>query len=521
MKLNDLLKVIEDKKVIGDRSLEVSRIAYNSKDIGENSLFVAIKGTKSDGHSFIHEAISKGARAVVVEQLPEDIKDVTVILTHDTRLALAKIAARFYNNPSSDLTLVGITGTNGKTTTAYLVESIFRKAGLKTGIIGTISYRYGEKSIPASMTTPESLDLQRMLTEMAEDGVTHVVMEVSSHALDLKRVESLHFKAGVFTNLTQDHLDYHQTMEHYFKSKAILFNRLLPKGGNKRISHAILNRDDPYSKTLSENTTPNIIDYSVKNQADVFPAHALLTLDGISAEINTPKGSLRVKSSLIGEFNLYNILAAIGVGISQNIPLKDIKRGIESLDSVPGRFERIENKEGISIVVDYAHTSDALKRALETISRISKGRIITVFGCGGDRDRLKRPIMGAISGKYSDLSIITSDNPRTENPNTIIEEIKEGIKDSGAREYHHTDSTGNFSQKGYITIVDRLKAIRFAIDMAKPKDTVLIAGKGHEDYQIVGNKRTPFNDRQEARNAIAEREKVLPSKCLRSTTNSQ
>ena len=509
MKLNDLLKAIEDKEVIGDRSLEVSRVAYNSKDVVENSLFVAIKGSKADGHSFINEAISKGARAVVVEQLPEDIKDVTVILTHDTRLALAKIAARFYNDPSSDLVLVGITGTNGKTTTAYLVESIFKEAGLKTGIIGTISYRYGGKSIPASMTTPESLDIQRILTEMAEDGVTHVVMEVSSHALDLKRVESLHFNAGLFTNLTQDHLDYHQTMEHYFKSKAILFNRLLPKEGNKGGSHAILNGDDSYSKTLSENATQNIIRYGVKNKADVFPVDTLLTLDGISAEINTPGGNLRIKSPLIGEFNLYNILAAISVGISQNIPLEDIKRGIERLDSVPGRFERIESKEGIGIIIDYAHTGDALKRTLETIRGLSKGRIITVFGCGGDRDRLKRPIMGAISGKYSDLSIITSDNPRTEDPDTIIEEIKEGMKGSGAREYHRTDSTGNFSQKGYSTIVERLEAIRFAIDTAKPRDTVLIAGKGHEDYQIVGDKRTPFDDRKEARNAIAQREKAL------------
>ena len=495
--------------MIGERSFEVSRIAYNSKDVVENSLFVAIKGTKSDGHSFIPEAISKGARALVVEQLPGDIKDVAVILTHDTRLALAKIAARFYNNPSSDLVLVGITGTNGKTTTAYLVESIFKEAGMKTGIIGTISYRYGGKSIPATMTTPESLDLQRILADMSEHGVTHVVMEVSSHALDLKRVESLHFRAGVFTNLTQDHLDYHQTMEHYFKSKAILFNRLLVKGGSKKVSHAILNTDDPYSKTLFENTTPNIIGYGVKNRADVFPVHTSLTLDGITAEISAPEGSFRVHSPLIGEFNLYNILAAISVGISQNIQLKDIKRGIESLDGVSGRFERIKSKEGIGIIVDYAHTGDALKRALEAIKRISKGRIITVFGCGGDRDRLKRPIMGAISAKYSDLSIITSDNPRTEDPNTIIEEIKEGMKDSEAREYHLTDSTGNFSQKGYIAIVDRLEAIRFAIDTAKPQDTVLIAGKGHEDYQIVGNNRRPFNDRKEARNAIAQREKGL------------
>ncbi|MDY6854338.1 MAG: UDP-N-acetylmuramoyl-L-alanyl-D-glutamate--2,6-diaminopimelate ligase [Thermodesulfobacteriota bacterium] len=521
MKLNDLLKEIEDKEVIGNRSLEVSRISYNSKDVVENSLFIAIKGSKSDGHTFISEAISKGARAVVVEKLPKGIKDVTVILTYDTRLAMAKIAARFYNDPSSDIVLVGITGTNGKTTTAYLVESIFEEAGLKTGMIGTINYHYGEKTIPASMTTPESLDIQRILSEMAEDGVTHVVMEVSSHALDLKRVESLHFNAGLFTNLTQDHLDYHQTMEHYFRSKAILFNRLLAKAGNNGVSYAILNEDDPYSKILSENTTPHIIHYGVKNKADVFPVNTLLTLDGISAEIETPKGTLRIKSPLIGEFNLYNILAAIGVGISQKIPLNDIKRGIESLDSVPGRFERIESKEGIGIIVDYAHTGDALKRTLETIKSISKGRIITVFGCGGDRDKLKRPIMGAISGKYSDLSIITSDNPRTENPNTIIEAIKEGMEGSGAREYNQMDSMGNFSQKGYITIVDRLEAIRFAIDTAKPRDTVLIAGKGHEDYQITGDKRTPFNDRKEARNAIAQREKALSLKCPKQTINSQ
>jgi len=507
MKLNDLVGIIEDKEVIGERSLEVAGISYNSKKIDENFLFVAIKGAKFDGHNFVKEAIDKGARAVVVEQIQEDIKDATIILVPDSRVALAQIAARFYGDPSSKLTLIGITGTNGKTTTSYLVGSIFKEAGFKTGIMGTINYCYGGKSIPASMTTPESLDLQSMLAEMVEDGVTHVVMEVSSHALDLGRVESLQFDAGVFTNFTQDHLDYHQTMEHYFSSKAKLFNHLLVESSKKKGSCAVINADDPFSENLALNTIPNIIRYGVKNKFQVFPEHIKLALDGTTARINTPKGSLNIRSPLIGEFNLYNILAAASVAIGQGVSLPYIEKGIGSLDKVPGRFERIENGEGINIIVDYAHTSDALERTLATIKSLSKGKIITVFGCGGDRDRLKRPLMGAVSGKYSDLSIITSDNLRTEDPNTIIEGIEEGIKRLGIRKYCVDDLTVNSCKKGYVTVVDRLRAIRFAIDIAKYQDTVLIAGKGHEDYQIVGNEKIPFDDRQEARNTISERVK--------------
>ena len=505
MKLNDLLEIIEDKEVIGERSLDVAGISYNSKKIDKNFLFVAIKGARFDGHNFVKEAIDKGARAVVVEQIQEDVKDATIILVPDSRLALAQIAARFYGYPSSKLTLIGITGTNGKTTTSYLVGSIFKEAGFKTGIMGTINYCYGGKSIPASMTTPESLDLQRMLAEMVENGVTHVVMEVSSHALDLGRVESIQFDAGVFTNFTQDHLDYHQTMEHYFSSKAKLFNHLLVESSKKKGSCAVINADDPFGENLALNTIPNIIRYGVKNKFQVFPEHIKLALDGTTARINTPRGSLNIKSPLIGEFNLYNILAAASVAVSQGVSFPNIEKGIESLDKVPGRFERIENREGVSIIVDYAHTSDALERTLSTIKGLSKGKIITVFGCGGDRDRLKRPLMGAVSGKYSDLSIITSDNPRTEDPYTIIEGIEEGIKGLGLKEYSVKDLAGNFYEKGYVIVVDRLQAIKLAINTAKNQDTVLIAGKGHEDYQIIGSEKRPFDDRQEAINAVSER----------------
>lgn len=507
MKLNDLIGVIEEKEVIGERSLEVTGISYNSKEMGKDFLFIAIKGSRFDGHSFIDEAVARGAGVVVAEDMPKGVEGVTVVLVPDSRLALARLAAQFYGHPSFDLTLIGITGTNGKTTTAYLVESILKEAGLKTGIIGTVNYRYGDKLIRASVTTPESLDLQRILSEMVKDGVACVVAEVSSHALDLKRVESLRFDVGVFTNFSQDHLDYHGTMERYFSCKARLFNQLLSEGGNGKVSYAVINADDPAGKRLAEYTTPNIIYYGVKNRSHVFPESTLVTLEGISAEINTPVGSYKVMSPLIGEFNLYNILAATGVGVSQNISLKDIKKGIENLGRVPGRFERIENGEGINIVVDYAHTSDALERTLATVKSLSKGRIITVFGCGGDRDRLKRPVMGAVSAKYSDLSIITSDNPRTEDPHAIIGEIEEGVKREGIRRYCLTDLTANFCQKGYMTLVDRRQAIRYAISIARPQDTVLIAGKGHEDYQILGNKKITFDDREEARNAIAERER--------------
>ena len=507
IKLDDLLEFVEVREIIGERSLEVNGVSYNSREIDKDFLFVAIKGGIFDGHSFIEDAIAGGATVIVVEDMPKDFKNVTFVVVHDSRLALARIAASFYGYPSSSLTLIGITGTNGKTTTSYLVESIFKEAGLKTGVMGTINHRYGDKSIPASVTTPESLDLQRILSEMAKDGVTHVVMEVSSHALDLKRVESLRFNAGVFTNFTQDHLDYHKTMEHYFKSKARLFKQLLHDGGGERGSYAIINADDPFGKRLADCTKTDIIYYGVKNRKHIFPEDTMLTLEGISTEISTPIGNYKVKSPLIGEFNLYNILAAAGVGISQNISLEDIKKGIENLDKVPGRFEQIVNKEDIYIIVDYAHTGDALERTLTAIRDLSKGRIITVFGCGGDRDRLKRPLMGAISGKYSDLSIITSDNPRTEDPNSIINEIEEGIKKLRIKKHRSSDLTANFHQKSYTTIVERQEAIKCAIDLANPQDTVLIAGKGHENYQILGDKRIAFDDRQVAKNALTAREK--------------
>jgi len=507
MKLEHLIGDIKEKKVLRERSLDVTGISYNSKEVGKGFLFVAIRGSRFDGHSFINAAVAKGACVVVVECVPHDIENVTVVLVPDSRLALAKIAARFYGHPSSNLILIGITGTNGKTTTSYLVESIFKRVGLKTGIIGTIDYRYGCKSTPASVTTPESLDLQRMLREMVEDGVTSVVMEVSSHALDLKRVESLQFDAGVFTNFTQDHLDYHKTMEDYFSCKAKLFNELLPKSDKGKTSYAIINADDPFGKRLAERTTPNVMFYGISNRAHVFPEDTLLTLEGISTKIRTPMGDYKVRSSLVGEFNLYNILAATSVGVSQDVSLEDIKNGVEDLVMVPGRFERIKNREGINIIVDYAHTSDALERILTSIKSLSKGRIITVFGCGGDRDRLKRPLMGAVSGRYSDFSIITSDNPRTEDPNIIIGEIEEGMKKTGARAYSSIDSTSDSYERGYTTLVDRHEAISVAIGLARPQDTVLIAGKGHEDYQILGDKKVSFDDRREAIKAIDKRRK--------------
>jgi UDP-N-acetylmuramoyl-L-alanyl-D-glutamate--2,6-diaminopimelate ligase len=506
MKLRKLLEGVEVKKIAGDPLREVEGIAYHTKQIGKGFLFAAIRGLEVDGHQFIEEAVQRGAGAVVSEQ-EREVSDRTLILVPNSRQALAKISSNFYGNPSSRLKLIGITGTNGKTTTTYLLESIFRKAGCDVGVIGTINYRFGQKTTPAPNTTPESLDLQRILWEMVKEGTSHVIMEVSSHGLDLDRVFGCQFDGVVFTNLTSEHLDYHKSLQKYFESKKKLFSDYLVESRKKR-RFAVTNHDDPSGEKMVEGIDLPVIRYGLSPSCDITADQVTSSFEGLSCRVRTPRGDLSIRSKLIGDFNVYNILAAVSVGIGMDVPLENLKEGVEGLEGVSGRFEKMENTRGLHIIVDYAHTHDALERVLLGLKGIlengtqNRGKMITVFGCGGDRDRTKRPLMGEVAGKYSDLAILTSDNPRTEDPLAILEEVEKGLESLPLKEWHPDEIELWRSKKGYLKVPDRREAIRMAIRLAQPSDTVLIAGKGHEDYQIVGKKRFPFDDRIEAQKAL-------------------
>ncbi len=508
MKLSKLLEGVEIRKITGETLKEIEGIAYHSNQVEKGLLFVAIRGMEMDGHQFIRKAIQRGAEAVLLEE-EREIPNRTMILVPNSRKALAKISSNFYGNPSSQVRLIGITGTNGKTTTTYLLESIFKKAGYAVGVIGTINYRFGQKTTPAFNTTPESLDLQRILWEMVKEGTSHVIMEVSSHGLDLDRVFGCQFDGAVFTNFTAEHLDYHKSLSHYFESKKKLFSESLMKSHKTR-RFAVTNHDDPRGEEIVEGINLPVIRYGLGSSCDISADQVTSTFEGLSCQIKTPKGEFSIHSKLIGEFNVYNILAAVATGIAMDIPLETVKNGVESLEGVSGRFEKIGNRRGIHVIVDYAHTHDALERVLLGLKHILRsshqgnGKMITVFGCGGDRDRMKRPLMGKVAATYSDLSILTSDNPRTEDPLSIMNEVEMGLQSLSLLEWHRDKIESWRSKKGYLKVPDRREAIQMAIRLAKPSDTVLIAGKGHEDYQIIGKQRFPFDDHIEAKKALEE-----------------
>ena len=508
MNLRKLLEGVEIRRITGETLREIEGIAYHSRQVKRDFLFVAIRGMEVDGHQFIEEAIERGAEAVLLEEARE-ISNRTMILVENSRQALAKISSNFYGNPSSQVRLIGITGTNGKTTTTYLLESILKRAGYAVGVIGTINCRFGNKITRSSNTTPESLDLQRILWEMVKEGVTHVIMEVSSHGLDLDRVLGCQFDGVVFTNFTSEHLDYHKTLERYFESKKRLFSGSLVESHKAR-RFAVTNHDDPRGEEIVKGIDLPVIRYGLSPSCDISADQVISTFEGLSCRIKTPKGEFFIHSKLIGGFNLYNILAAMASGISMDIPLEILKEGVEGLEGVSGRNEKVENRKGIHVIVDYAHTHDALERVLLGLKNIlgsssqKNGKIITIFGCGGDRDRTKRPLMAEVAGRYSDLVILTSDNPRTENPLTIMDEVEMGFKSLPLEKWHRNGIEAWRSKKGYLKIPDRREAIRTAIRLAQPSDTVFIAGKGHEDYQIIGKERFPFDDRVEARKALEE-----------------
>jgi len=431
---------------------------------------------------------------------------IAAVQVSESRRALGILGKNFYGAPSSRLCLVGVVGTNGKTTVTYLLESIFSAAGWSAGVLGTVNYRYGGKVLASPHTTPESLEMHRILREMADDGVSHVIAEVSSHSLDLRRVDDCAFDLGIFTNLTQDHLDYHKTMDNYFEAKKRFFREVLPSGKKSAGPRMAVNGDDPWGRRLLAEVDLPALSYGVDLPCDVRARDVGLSLGGIRATVETAAGRFQVSSPLVGRFNLYNALAAVTAATALGVPEEAIRRGIAAMKQVPGRLEKIGGPGDPQVFVDYAHTEDALKRVLQNLSGFKKeGRLLTVFGCGGDRDRGKRPRMGRAAAELSDLLLLTSDNPRTEEPMEIIRQIESGIPSEVMRKVPPNEFAGRTPGRHYSVVPDRAAAIAKIIACAGPSDMVLIAGKGHEDYQILGNRRIAFDDRLVAGSALAGR----------------
>jgi UDP-N-acetylmuramoyl-L-alanyl-D-glutamate--2,6-diaminopimelate ligase len=499
MQLLKLINGLAQRTVQGPLDLEITGIAYDSRKVVPGGLFVAVSGHRQDGHRFIDQALARGAVAVAAErelsQVPAAVARITV---PDSREALARFAAAFYDYPAKKMHLIGITGTNGKTTTAYLLESILKASGVRVGVLGTIEYRIGSRVWPAPVTTPESLDLQYYLSEMVGEGVTHAVMEVSSHALEQGRCRGLNFDVGVFTNLTRDHLDYHRNMEAYYQAKARLFFHYLGETASNPETRAIINRDDLFGERLWAEAAVPKRDYGLEKDTAYRPLTVHSSFQGTEAQIQTPRGVFEVTSPLIGRHNVYNFLAAWAAGEALYIPTERLQAGIRSLDKVPGRMEPVPNQKDLFILVDYAHTPEALRFALTSLKELTPKNIITVFGCGGDRDATKRPHMGQIACELSKLTIITSDNPRSEDPLKIIADIEAGAREQNITRYDSAALERIPDQPGYAVIPDRRLAIQRAVHWAGPGEVILIAGKGHENVQRVGDQTLSFDDRLEA-----------------------
>jgi len=489
--MSELLAALPEKRVLGDLPRSVSSISVDSRRVEPGGCFVAVPGFKQDGRRFIPEAVRRGATVVVTEGEPVAGLSVAQVLVPSVRVSLARLAGAFYAHPSRQLTLVGITGTNGKTTTSYLVEALLRARGLATGVIGTIQYVLGNETRPASQTTPEALDLQSMLAQMRDGGVRGVAMEVSSHALSLARADGLAFDVAVFTNLTQDHLDFHRTLENYRLAKRRLFELLAESP--KPVRTAVVNADDPAGATMAQGLDVAVLPFGLGPAARVRAVEHVSSIDGIRMTVETPRGRVGLTSPLIGEHNVMNLLGAVATGLALGLEPPAIAGALAAVGTVPGRFEQVRTGQPFLVVVDYAHTPDALERVLTTARKLTCGRLGVVFGCGGDRDRTKRPIMGEIAARLADRVWITSDNPRSEPPPSIIEEIAVGVRRVWA------------APERYAMVADRRAAIFAALSWATSGDAIVIAGKGHEAYQIIGPDVLPFDDREVARQALAER----------------
>lgn len=533
MKLSELIKgcALKDKNSVLESALtiEISSISSRAQDIKPGDLFLAVKGYSVDGHDYIDQAVENGAAAVIAQEKPQSQLNTgnqdnfpNIILVENSRKATSIVAANFYGQPSKDMILVGITGTNGKTTTSWILESIFNACGFICGVIGTINIRYKGKTFDSPITTPGAIELQKALFKMKQAGVTHVIMEVSSHGLDQFRVDGCKFDAGIYTNLTQDHLDYHGTMDEYFLCKQRFFTDFLGSSSQSKTAPAVINMDDARGKMLADSiscpkilvshtepnpTEPNHIEPSHTRPAHVSAIDFTNDINGLSGNISLSGSQFFLKSSLTGRFNLENILCASGAALALNIDKEKIQQGIEALGCVPGRLEKIHNNINRHIFVDYAHTPDALESILETLTKLAPARIITVFGCGGDRDRTKRGIMGKIACKYSNVAIATSDNPRSESPEAIVRDIVEGIQTENINELDLAALTNSPEKKGYFKEVNRKKALEMAVLISRPSDIIIAAGKGHETYQITNTGIIHFDDAEELKNAARKFEK--------------
>lgn len=495
MTVAELIKALKGQVEILEQRGQLDRaivaVTDDSRAVKPGSLFLAVKGERTDGHAFVRQAVQAGAAAVVA-QAEVDTGGAGLVRVGDSRKAVGLIGSRFYGDPAAGLMMVGVTGTNGKTTTTYLCKALLERIGRRVGLIGTVAYQIGQETIPASHTTPGALELQTLLAKMKDARLDSVVMEVSSHALAMDRTAGCEYDAAVFTNLTQDHLDYHKTMDEYFQAKLKLFTGL---GGRKKASQrAIVNMDDPRGLQIHAACPVPVWGYAVKGRAELKAEHVRLSMAGTTFTAATPAGTFVVESRLVGEHNVYNLLGAMGVALHAGATCDQVREAVAQVANVPGRFERVMAGQSFTVVVDYAHTEDALLRLLSAAQALRTNRIITVFGCGGDRDRGKRPKMGRAAVEYSDVVVLTSDNPRTEDPMAILKEVEVGVRDALQRRSH----------VDYHLVADRRDAIGTAVRLAKPGDIVLIAGKGHEDYQIIGSKKFHFDDREVAREAIQQ-----------------
>lgn len=488
MRLHELLKGVQVTTLTGDPGTVVTGVAYDSRRVTPGCLFVAAKGEKVDGARFIPDAVKAGAAAVVFEEYDGPLPyTVAAVRVPDAREAMALVASAFYGNPSGRLKVVGITGTNGKTTTSYLVKAVVEAAGHKAGLIGTISYMVGDRTLPAPNTTPESVDLQEYLAAMLDAGAVYAAVEVSSHSVVLKRVAGCNFAVRVFTNFTQDHLDFHRTMEEYYTAKKGFFT--------SGTGVCVVNLDDPKGMDIAASASGGVIGYGIDTPADVMAVNIKFSDEGTKFTLVTPKCEAEITSPMVGRHNVYNMLAAAAACMGLNIGMAAIARGFAGLAGVPGRFERVEAGQDFTVLVDYAHTDDALGRACAAAREFTRGRLVTLFGCGGDRDATKRPLMGKVAARMSDVVVLTSDNPRTEDPSAILRQVEAGVEAEGSKIKGET----------FFVVPDRGEAISFAVGLAMEGDTLLMAGKGHEDYQIVGVTKHHFDDREAAREAILKR----------------